>query len=199
MREYNRTISSKQAAAMLNISLKALKMRARRGTLPSHRVGIRLRFKLSDIVAIIDTEWNQESGLNRLLSRPQAAQMLNMTAITLWDRTRRGIKPLPVGSISGRYFYRIADIVDAIDNPVKEGEFERPLSPPVKHFLGRKGDPVYGIKYETITAKCPYCRDTFQAEVVKGSSKWIYCAKHAHLRYANGADALPVNLVSMSY
>jgi predicted DNA-binding transcriptional regulator AlpA len=180
----------KDAAEMIGISPQAAKMRAYRGSIPSVKIGPRLLFKLSDIITVIDDDIEKypiefipsTPAMDRLLTRPQVAEMLNMSPAALWDRFRRKVKPCPIGKINGRYMYRVADVVDAIDNPERDGEFETVLYIPIKRYAGKKGARDNGIKHETITAICPYCRNKFEIEVVKGSCRWIYCDRHQVLR-----------------
>jgi len=60
----------------------------------------------------------------------------------------------------------------------------------------KKEDP-YKIEWVTIAAICPTCQTPHEQEVVKGSSKWIYCDAHQYLR--SRADIMDTKIILNSF
>ena len=166
MREIDRTLSTDEAAKMLDIGAETLKMRAYRGTIPTTRRHNHYRYKLSDIVDIIDRtdDWRPTVPVNpenRTLTLPEAAEILQMPKMTLWARMKRGYAPQSIGKIDGKWRFEKTDVMKAKEEMEATGKLKPTRDPgEKKKAIPAKFDANYGIEFETIKAICPTCRES---------------------------------------
>jgi hypothetical protein len=188
----NRKLKTSEVAEILGITVRALRMRFNRGSISGKRIGLgvksKLSFTMSDVVEAIDNGLQDDpldrtkpgSQLDRLVTRLQAAQMMNMSPATLWDRNSRGLGPMPVTRIANKTMYRIGDVVDTIDNVLNDREFAVRRA---RGFYKRKADSSrYRIAYEDALCKCPFCEKRFTQRIVKGGCKYLFCPEHQDIR-----------------
>jgi hypothetical protein len=182
---FNRLLTPGQAANMLGITSKALKMRANRGKMIHEKHDGQMFFKLRDVVDVIDSDADfslpHAEYLADLISLPAAAKLLNMANQTLWARFNAGRNPLPTGKINGQWMFKKQEVQSERILLTEAGEFLKPLGKKPKSNFSRE-DVEYGLAHETITARCPYCATEHRLYAVKGSTKWQYCPKHVDLR-----------------
>jgi predicted DNA-binding transcriptional regulator AlpA len=205
-----------EAAEMMGISRNAIYISLRRRTLRPYRPNDKpQRVALAEVVRRLDElygagspsfpgiEVDQTKGaLSRLLSYHEAAEYMGIAISTLSNRIGHGKRPRPIRCEKGseKWAFRLADVVDAMDNPKRVNH-----NPEHEAYLKKVDDKrvserkKYCIEYETILAQCPYCSEKRDERVVKGSSKWIFCKNHNYLRYKNSAEPVRTNLQPMAY
>lgn len=185
MREIDRLLSTNDAAKFLGISRQAMKMRAYRGMVRTIR-GDRgkYQYKMADLVATIDESVKEVVDIpgDTVILR-EAAKMLDVSYQTLWNRViRDGLAPRPIGKVNGKWRLSKTDVLGSHKAPgAKPPKINQPKTEKSKPVHSGK----YGIEYVTIEAHCPACSDVRMRQVVKGSSKWIYCPRHEKYRYAD--------------
>ena len=206
MDELNRLLSTDQAARMLGIHRNAMKMRAYRGTIPTIKYKGHYRYKLADLVECIDNSEDEQpieppstTPGEETISLFEAADILQMPKQTLWSRIKAGLNPRPIGKVDGKWRYRMKDVLSARKELDIKMKYQKPVNVKPKTTPARH-DLNYGIQFETITAICPKCHVKHEQFVVKGSTKWIYCSKHACYRNASRSRFEPnnVNLPGLS-
>jgi len=200
MREIDRTLSTDEAAKMLGISRESMKMRAYRGTVPTTRKGNYYRYKLTDIIDILDREDDGRPLVpfktgGQVITLPEVAAILRVTTMALHYRKNRGERPQPIEKVKGKWQYDLAEVMAVRSDWEATGRL-KPIQETGKKqkALPAKFDANYGIEFETIKAICPACREPHETLVVKGSTKWIYCPRHACYRNASISKFAPNNV-----
>ena len=197
MLELDRILSIRQAAEMMGVTDNAIYLRIRRKTIkPNNPGGRPSTIKLSEIVRVLDGGYDPsvpsgidvdpDSALSRLLTYHETMQYMGISISTLSNRIGHGKRPRPIRCAKGcseKWMFRLADIIDAMDNPNARTPEERACGEKISADKKAANKTKYDIQYEVIKAQCPTCGDRFSIKVVKGSSKWIYCHLHAYHRF----------------